>query len=175
MSRTVHSLVLCLGIFSVPSAVFADQVHAPPAASAGTFEDVEGARALEGHIRAPCCWTQTIDVHGSEVSNELRREIRTRLKAGESADAIQKDFVARYGERILAVPPGNPLADVATVVSLGFLAAGVGGVFMLLRWRRRGREAEEKAAKNKKSKKADADTAARDKLDDQIDAELEKL
>lgn len=175
MSRIAQTLALGIGMLVFPSAVFADQVHAPAASSAGTFEDVEGARALEGHIRAPCCWTQTIDVHGSEVSNELRREIRTRLKAGESADAIQKDFVDRYGERILAVPPGNPLADVATVVSLGFLAAGVGGVFMLLRWRRRGLEAEAKAARKKSKKSADAAPAAHDELDDQIDAELEKL
>lgn len=172
MSRKLLAVVFALGLFGAPNTLFADEAHTPPAASAGTFEDVEGARALEGHIRAPCCWTQTIDVHGSEVSNELRREIRTRLKAGESAEAIQKDFVDRYGDRILAVPPGNPLADVATVVSLAFLGAGVGGVFMLLRWRRRGLAAEAKAAKKKSKKKSSGE---RDDLDAEIDAELEKL
>jgi cytochrome c-type biogenesis protein CcmH/NrfF len=106
------------------------------------------------------------------VSNELRREIRTRLKAGESTDAIQKDFVDRYGERILAVPTGNPLADVATVVSLLFVGAGVGFVFMLLRWRKRGLAAEAKAGKKPRTKKS---SAGRDDLDDEIDAELEKL
>jgi cytochrome c-type biogenesis protein CcmH len=150
----------------------ADEAHTAPAASAGTFEEVDGARTLEGRIRAPCCWNQTLDIHGSEVSNELRREIRTRLKAGESTDAIQKDFVDRYGERILAVPTGNPLADVATVVSLLFVGAGVGFVFMLLRWRKRGLAAEAKAGKKPRTKKS---SAGRDDLDDEIDAELEKL
>jgi cytochrome c-type biogenesis protein CcmH len=167
MSQRWSWLVLAFGL-SVAGAAFGGDTHAPAAASAGTFEDVPGAHALEGHIRAPCCWNQTLDIHGSEVSNELRREIRTRLKAGESSEAIKQDFVDRYGERILAVPPSNPLADVATVVSLGFLAAGVGAVFMLLRWKRRG-EKEAKAAK--KAKRTDK----RDELDDQIDAELDEL
>src|SRR5262245_56016537 len=98
---------------------------------------VEGASALEGRIIAPCCWTQTIDVHGSEISSELRREIRRRLKAGESADVIQEDFVKRYGARVLAVPPGNPLKDLAVILSIGFVGAGVGAAFMLVRWQRR--------------------------------------
>jgi len=162
------SLLLFSAVLAAAPAVAADEPHAPPASSAGTFEEVDGARALEGHIMAPCCWTQTIDIHGSEISNELRREIRTRLKAGETADAITQDFVARYGEKILAVPPGNPLADMATIVAIGFLGAGVGAVFMLRRWRRRGNESE---AKKKKQK----GPTSRDALDDQIDAELEKL
>jgi cytochrome c-type biogenesis protein CcmH len=172
MSRTLLGFLFGVWMLLASSVALADEAHAPPAASAGTFEEVEGARSLEGHILAPCCWTQTIDIHGSEVSNELRREIRTRLKAGDSSEAIQKDFVARYGDRILAVPPGNPLADVATVVSLVFLGAGVAGVFMLLRWRRRGLQAETKASKKRKSKKAGSE---RDVLDDEIDAELDKL
>lgn len=137
------------------------------------MEQVEGASALEGRIRAPCCWTQTIDIHGSPVSNELRREIRKRLKGGESAETIEADIVKRYGEKILAVPPGNPLKDVGVLLSLGFGAAGVGAGFMLLRWRRRSQaaRAEELDQEKKKPKKG----SKRDRYDDEIDAELEKL
>src|SRR5689334_14788388 len=70
---------------------------------------VPGAAALEGRIMAPCCWTQTIDIHGSEISTELRQEIRRRLRAGETTDAIQASLVERYGPRILAVPADSPL------------------------------------------------------------------
>ena len=142
------------------------------AAKADFSEPVEGAVALEGRIRAPCCWNQTLDIHGSESANELRREIRRRLKAGESQDAIQADFVRRYGEKILAVPPGNPLKDVGVILSLLFGASGVGALFMLARWRKRtlaDRAAEASAGKKGKKK------PERDAFDDQIDAELEKL
>src|SRR5262245_9645491 len=50
---------------------------------------VPGAARLEGRLLAPCCWIQTLDVHGSEVAVGLRTEIRHRLRAGESAGAIE--------------------------------------------------------------------------------------
>src|ERR1041384_1362098 len=103
----------------------------------GTY--VEGASRLEGRIMAPCCWMQTIDIHGSPVSDELRAEIRRRLKAGETPDAIEASFVQRYGAKILAGPTWSPLGGVATVLALAFGGAGVAGYFMLKRWSRAGR------------------------------------
>jgi len=137
-------------------------------------EVVEGAAALEGRIRAPCCWNQTLDIHGSPISNELRREIRRRLKGGETQDAIQADFVRRYGDRILAVPPGNPLKDVGVFLSLAFGAAGIAAGAMLLRWRRRAL-ADRAAALAAEQKGKKSKPRERDAYDDQIDAELEKL
>src|ERR1700690_4185349 len=72
-------------------------------------EKVPGAERLEGRLLAPCCWAQTLDIHGSDIATSLRREIRTRLKAGESADAIEASLVARYGEKMRAVPDRVPL------------------------------------------------------------------
>jgi cytochrome c-type biogenesis protein CcmH len=86
---------------------------------------------------APCCWTQTIDIHGSEIANDLRREIRKRLKGGESADAIEASLVNRYGAKILAVPPGSPLKTLATLLALGMGGAGAAAFVMLRRWRER--------------------------------------
>jgi cytochrome c-type biogenesis protein CcmH len=137
-------------------------------------EHVEGAEALEGRIIAPCCWTQTIDIHGSEISTELRREIRQRLKAGESQETITADLVNRYGERILAVPPGNPLKDVGVLLSLAFGLAGIGAGAMLLRWRKRS-QAERAAELDKDGEPKKKRSKKRDRYDDEIDAELEKL
>jgi cytochrome c-type biogenesis protein CcmH len=101
-------------------------------------EKVPGAERLEGRLLAPCCWAQTLDIHGSEIANALRREIRTRLKAGESADAIEASLVARYGERLRAVPDRVPLDKMGGIGWLGVaIAAGLVGV-VLLRWRKRG-------------------------------------
>ena len=166
-----HRIALFVLAFALGTArAVAGEDHGE-ASKADFSEVVEGASAIEGRIRAPCCWNQTLDIHGSPVSNELRREIRTRLKAGETQEAIQADFVRRYGERILAVPTGNPLKDVGVILSLGFGAAGIGAVFMLLRWRRRAvadRAAQLAEDKQKKPR-------GRDAYDDQIDAELDRL
>src|SRR4030095_12226687 len=114
--------------------------HTAPADSAVYAEELQGyvpgAAALEGKIRAPCCWNQTIAIHGSESASELRREIRTRWKAGESADGIEASLVARYGPKILAVPPGSPLKNVAAVLAVAMIGAGVLGFRMLRRWRK---------------------------------------
>ena len=137
------------------------------------------ARALEGRIRAPCCWNQTLDIHSSEISQELRHEIRQRMRAGDTADEIQADFVARYGERILAVPPGNPLGTFATALLVVGLLAGGGVFYMGFRWRKRGRTADaasKAAAKSDETKSASGEKAPgdaeRDALDERLDAEL---
>ena len=135
-------------------------------------EYVEGASRLEGRIMAPCCWNQTIDIHGSEPSYELRREIRRRLKAGESSEVIEASLVQRYGAKILAVPDSCPLVSVANILGLSFAGAGVAAYFMLKRWSRAG------AASAKKAKAGAAVVTGepkRDALDERLDRELEEI
>lgn len=76
---------------------------------------------------APCCWAQTLDVHESPTTPGLRAEILRRVRAGESSDAIEEDFVARYGERVLAVPHGatTPEAAATPIVLLFLLGSAV--------------------------------------------------
>lgn len=115
-------------------AAFAEQ-SLPPS---DIGENVPGAERLEGRLLAPCCWAQTLDIHGSEIANELRREIRSRLKGGESPEAIEANLVARYGERIRAVPDQVPLALMGSLGWLGVAASAVGLGWLLWRWRKRG-------------------------------------
>ncbi len=136
---------------------------------------VPGAAALEGQIMAPCCWTQTIDIHGSAIADQLKREVRRRLKAGESADSIKADLVRRYGKRILAVPPDSPLKSVAVFMSMAMGLAGIGAVALLVRWRRRGGEEPAKDPEDDDSPAAKAEAADGDDLDARIDDELDRL
>lgn len=129
-------------------------------------EYVPGAAALEGRVIAPCCWNQTIDIHGSEPSTALRREIRTRLKAGETPAAIEASLVQRYGAKIMAVSQGSRLGGTGILLATAMGAAGVGAVFLLRRWRKRGR-AGQVAEQAKPS--------PRDALDERLDAELSRL
>ena len=125
---------------------------------------------MEGRLRAPCCWNQTIDIHGSEKSNELRREIRRRLKAGESKETIEASIVERYGERILAVPPSSPLKSVAAVLLVVMLAAGGGAYALLRRWKARGKDAAPGAPPKKVLSSDDTK-----KLEARLDAELQAM
>lgn len=165
------SLGLALTLALAPALALGEAGHPeqmPPAEDLQEY--VPGAKRLEGRIIAPCCWNQTIDIHGSEPSYELRREIRRRLKAGESADVIEASLIQRYGQKILAVQDKSPVVSVANTLGLAFLGAGIGAYFMLRRWSRAGAEAAKKPAAE-----GAAGEPKRDALDDRLDRELADL
>jgi cytochrome c-type biogenesis protein CcmH len=156
MSRAARVVLVCL--WAMLCAI----------ANAQAEPRVDGEVALEQRLVAPCCWVQTLDVHDSPVARDLRAEIHRRLAAGEPAQKIEADLVDRYGERIRAMPPGNPLAKTAAVVFGAVALAALLLVLLVRRWVKRDRTA---AA-------ADApagDAAVRDKYDDELDDQLRKM
>jgi len=62
------------------------------------------AREIEDTLIAPCCWTQPVPEHSSEVAEKIRKEVREMVAAGKSRDEILDHYVAEYGERILVTP-----------------------------------------------------------------------
>jgi cytochrome c-type biogenesis protein CcmH len=155
------------------SAKVSAEVHAatPPQTAPQDFAAfVPGARELEGRIIAPCCWTQSIDIHGSEVSSALRTEIRSRLQKGESAADIERSLVDRYGAKVLAVPPGSRLGGAGILLALALSAGGIGAVVLLRRWQRRSRSDTPLNSDGKKSEPTGPDA-----LDARLDAELDRL
>jgi cytochrome c-type biogenesis protein CcmH/NrfF len=170
--RAAISVLVLASLSTLPALATEDHHAAPAAEEAVDLQaHVAGASRLEGRIRAPCCWSttgQTLDIHGSESSYALRREIRKRLKAGESPDAIEASIVARYGEKILAIPDESPLPGVAVGLAVLMAGAGAFAASLLVRWRRRGVAA-------RASQKPAPESAPRDELDDRLDAELKKL
>jgi cytochrome c-type biogenesis protein CcmH len=169
--RTAVAFALTAAALFVGAPALADSP--PPATSAPqsvNFDTyVKGAAELEGKIIAPCCWTQTIDIHGSPVSTELRQEIRQRLSAGESSEDIERSLVQRYGPKILAVPAGSRLGSAGGMLVVVMAAAGVGAVVLLRRWQRRSKPLDEKPEKRPEPRPGDA------ALDARIDAELASL
>jgi cytochrome c-type biogenesis protein CcmH len=165
---------LLLGALSLLPAVAVAAEEASSTNQTGEDLDtyVEGATRLEGRIMAPCCWMQTIDIHGSPIAEELRGEIRKRLRAGESPDAIEASFVQRYGDKILAVPNSSPIGGLATFLALGFGGAGVSAFFMLKRWSRAGKATSAALKAKKKAEKASDGEPKRDALDERLDREL---
>lgn len=136
------------------------------APSASSAETPPGARALEARLLAPCCYGGTLDIHESELAHSLRDEIESRIARGESSDAIQSDFVARYGERVVAARSDASIRGMALAIALALLLAGGALLVAIRRWTRRA------AAKRSRHDAADA---PRDALDDRIDRELAEL
>jgi cytochrome c-type biogenesis protein CcmH len=141
-----------------------DRASAPVGGSPSAAEHTLASRLL-----APCCWNQTLDVHTSELALSLRREIRTRLAGGETAEAIEADLVGRYGERILAVPQGSPLGRVAATVLALVGLAGLGLLLLGFRWRRRVRQAAEPAPAHPRRE------GPPDRWDERLEAELREM
>jgi cytochrome c-type biogenesis protein CcmH len=89
------------------AAMFASSSSAQSPTATPALANTAATRELAGRLIAPCCWTQTLDIHESPIADQLRAEIGKRLNAGELPTAIEDDLAARYGEKIRAVPRGE--------------------------------------------------------------------
>lgn len=122
------------------------------------------ARKLESMLIAPCCFTQQVSVHHSPAADELRRDIRRRLAAGETREQILAAYVAQYGKRILAEPPAEGSTRALHMIPPLALVLTVGLVVVFLR-RFTAREGNRAAAP---ASMGLADDRLRTELDDQL-------
>lgn len=90
-------------------------------------------RDLEANIIAPCCWSQPVSQHYSEISDQIRKEIRQMVAEGKSRDEIMNIYVAKYGERILAAPRPEGFNALAYILPWAALILGAGLLFMLIK------------------------------------------
>jgi cytochrome c-type biogenesis protein CcmH len=63
-------------------------------------------RRIEGRLLAPCCYTQSIAVHGSEVARQMRTEVAEMVAEGRTEEEIVNHYKSLYGDRVLIVPDG---------------------------------------------------------------------
>jgi cytochrome c-type biogenesis protein CcmH/NrfF len=61
---------------------------------------------VEHRLMAPCCYTQTIDLHMSDIAEKMRHEVATMILGGQTERQMYDHYKALYGEQILAVPDG---------------------------------------------------------------------
>jgi cytochrome c-type biogenesis protein CcmH len=117
-------------------------------------------------LYSPCCFGGTLDVHDSDLARNLRKEIEFRLAHGEAAEGIQRDFVARYGERVVAARSDVAIRTMSLVL-VGLMAAvGAAVGFTVLGWVRRGARGRPDIL---------GEPADRDALDERLDAELAEI
>ena len=103
----------------------------PVAAHAQSLDDK--ARDIEGKLIAPCCWSQPISQHYSQVADEMRHQIRQMLRNGKSQQQILDYYVVQYGERILASPRASGFNVLA--YALPYFTLGLGLLVLIMKLR----------------------------------------
>ena len=81
------------------------------------------ARDLMYEIRCVQCQSQSIADSDAPIAGAMRSEVRSRIAAGQSVEAIRDYFIARYGDYITFDPPVSPLTWplwFAPVLVIGF-------------------------------------------------------
>lgn len=164
--KVVALVVLSLGLL-LPGLSMAGEPGREPAQ---VEQPAPGERELFSRLIAPCCWNQTLDIHGGDAPDRLRAELRARLLAGESIESIEADMVARYGERVRAASRSSQLAVSSLVVVGVALVSLVAVGLMLRRW---ARASARTVSSGKPDKKTDAAEDAA--LEARLDAELRAL
>lgn len=101
------------------------------------------AKALMEEIRCLVCQGQSIADSDAPLAGDMRNEVRTKIAAGESPDAIREWLVARYGNWVDYDPPFDMATAFLWLGPLLFLA--LGGWLAFGRFRRGDDEAEGEA------------------------------
>ena len=102
----------------------------------GVEEIEKSASEIAGKLMSPCCWTQTVDVHTSDISQEMQQEIRDLLRSGKKKDEIIAHYVSLYGTRILAIPPASGFnLAVFVLPSLFFILGGWSVFYVVKHWK----------------------------------------
>jgi len=100
---------------------------------AETGKAADKAREIEDQLIAPCCWSQPVSQHDSEVSQQIRDEVSKMLAAGKSRDEILDFFIARYGERILVTPRAKGFNTLVYILPWAALPIGAWILVLLIR------------------------------------------
>jgi cytochrome c-type biogenesis protein CcmH len=118
------------------------QSNVPPAPYAYTQLD-DPAQEAQAHelmqtVRCLQCQSQSIADSDAPIAGDMRHQIRTRIAAGESPDAIRAWLIARYGDYISYEPQISTTTWPLFAIPLVLLLTA-GGI-LLRRFRRRAGE-----------------------------------
>ncbi len=90
---------------------------------------------IEKAVLAPCCYTEPVGQHQSEIAVRMRVEIAKWVEQGRTDEEILDTYAKRYGAKVLVdpntIPQGWALVVPWAVAGLGTL----GAAWMLWRWR----------------------------------------
>jgi|TARA_B100000959_G_scaffold285977_1_gene362703 cytochrome c-type biogenesis protein CcmH len=113
---------------------------ATPAITIGPDQDREfekRAQSLEKQLICPICPGETLDQSFVQISQDMKRILREKLRDGQDEGQIKDFFADRYGPGILAAPPRSGFNLVIWVVPPIGVAIGIVGLFLVMRQMRR--------------------------------------
>lgn len=91
---------------------------------------------LSEELRCLVCQNESLAGSHAELAEDLRREIRTQMKAGKNDKEVITYLTDRYGDFVLYRPPFKPLTFLLWLGPVLFLALGGGIWYATLRKRR---------------------------------------
>lgn len=81
----------------------------PTLVLAGTAEQQQArVERLERAVLAPCCYTESVAIHQSEIAVKMRLEIAKWVAMGRSDREIVDSYVGLYGSKVLVDPRTEP-------------------------------------------------------------------
>jgi cytochrome c-type biogenesis protein CcmH/NrfF len=109
-------------------------------ASAAESTAAQKARiaALQNMFLAPCCYSEPVSRHRSEVALTMQAEIARWVAEGKSNREIIDTYKQRYGTRVLVEPEGAPWWWMHVVPWIVLALAGAALVAWLRRMKARG-------------------------------------
>lgn len=130
-----HLRKLWLATLLAGAALCATAKEAAPAAEDPVLE----ARLIEitSELRCLVCQNETIAASSADLANDLRREIRTMLRRGDSNEQILKYMTDRYGDFVLYRPPVKGTTALLWAGPALLLVGGVLTLVVVLRRRAR--------------------------------------
>lgn len=95
------------------------------------------AQSIGEDLRCPVCQGLSVADSHSPTAEAMREDIRRRVDAGESAEAVKAYYVSRYGEWVLLRPDASGVGGLVWILPIAGLLLAAGGLGLAFRrWRR---------------------------------------
>ena len=107
------------------------------AAGEAPFEQKARVQQLENAVLAPCCYTEPVSRHQSEIAVKMRIEIAKWVAEGRTDQEILDTHVRQYGRKVLVDPRTIPGWWTPWVPWLIVILGVVFGFWLLRRWHAR--------------------------------------
>lgn len=133
LRRIVHAAMLALAVALLATAT-AQEAGSDPGS---TVELESRVFDITRQLRCPTCVAESVADSNAAISIEMRTQVQTQIEQGRSESEILAFFQERYGDWVLLEPPRRGVHLFVWWLPAIALAAGVGGLTLLMvRWTR---------------------------------------
>ncbi len=117
---------------------------------------------ISNELLCPVCRGQTVAESNSDLANDFRDIIKTKLQEGQSREEILNYFISRYGDSVLSSPPAKGIRLIIWILPVAVLLFGLISLIRFLKIKSKIQERSIRSIEN-------------DKYLNDVDKELNKL